>query len=39
MAQLPDFNASDIKRRMSGAIESLKHDFGGFRVVARSGYG
>ncbi len=32
MAQLPDFNLSDIKRRMSGAIDSLKHDFGGLRT-------
>jgi ribosome recycling factor len=32
MAQLPDFNAPDIKRRMQGAIDSLKHDFGGLRT-------
>jgi ribosome recycling factor len=32
MAQLPDFNIADIKRRMAGAIESLKHDFGGLRT-------
>ena len=32
MAQLPDFDASDIKRRMNGAIDSLKHDFGGLRT-------
>ena len=32
MAQLPDFNAADIKRRMAGATESLKHDFGGLRT-------
>jgi ribosome recycling factor len=32
MAQLPDFNGPDIKRRMTGAIESLKHDFGGLRT-------
>jgi len=32
MAQLPDFNLADIKRRMSGAIDSLKHDFGGLRT-------
>lgn len=32
MAQLPDFNIADIKRRMTGAIESLKHDFGGLRT-------
>jgi ribosome recycling factor len=32
MAQLPEFNAQDIKRRMQGAIDSLKHDFGGLRT-------
>jgi ribosome recycling factor len=32
MAQLPDFNTNDIKRRMTGATESLKHDFGGLRT-------
>lgn len=32
MAQLPPFEAADIKRRMAGAIESLKHDFGGLRT-------
>ena len=32
MAQLPDFDAADIKRRMNGAIDSLKHDFGGLRT-------
>jgi ribosome recycling factor len=32
MAQLPDFNVADIKRRMQGAIDSLKHDFGGLRT-------
>ncbi len=32
MAQLPDFNLADIKRRMAGAIDSLKHDFGGLRT-------
>lgn len=32
MAQLPDFNVADIKRRMAGAIDSLKHDFGGLRT-------
>jgi ribosome recycling factor len=32
MAQLPDFNVIDIKRRMAGAIDSLKHDFGGLRT-------
>jgi ribosome recycling factor len=32
MAQLPEFNAADIKRRMQGATDSLKHDFGGLRT-------
>src|SRR5690242_20337653 len=32
MAQPVPFNAADIKRRMHGAIESLKHDFGGLRT-------
>ena len=32
MAQLPDFDVADIKRRMNGAIDSLKHDFGGLRT-------
>ncbi len=32
MAQLPEFNIADIKRRMLGAIDSLKHDFGGLRT-------
>ena len=32
MAQLPDFDAADMKRRMNGAIDSLKHDFGGLRT-------
>jgi ribosome recycling factor len=32
MAALEPFNASDIKRRMAGALESLKHDFGGLRT-------
>jgi ribosome recycling factor len=26
------FNAQDIKRRMHGAVEALKHDFGGLRT-------
>ncbi|MDE2446925.1 MAG: ribosome recycling factor, partial [Alphaproteobacteria bacterium] len=32
MALLPEFNSGDIKRRMAGAVESLKHDFGGLRT-------
>ena len=32
MAQPVPFNAADIKRRMHGATESLKHDFGGLRT-------
>ena len=32
MAQLPPFDAQDIKRRMTGAIDALKHDFGGLRT-------
>ncbi len=32
MAQPTPFNAADIKRRMHGATESLKHDFGGLRT-------
>jgi ribosome recycling factor len=32
MAQPAPFNAQDIKRRMSGAVEALKHDFGGLRT-------
>ncbi len=32
MAQLAPFNPADIKRRMTGATESLKHDFGGLRT-------
>ncbi len=32
MAQPAPFNAADIKRRMQGAIEALKHDFGGLRT-------
>jgi ribosome recycling factor len=32
MAQTPPFNGPDIKRRMHGASEALKHDFGGLRT-------
>ena len=32
MAAPAPFNAADIKRRMQGAIDSLKHDFGGLRT-------
>ena len=32
MAQPAPFNGPDIKRRMHGAVESLKHDFGGLRT-------
>ena len=32
MAQPAPFNAQDLKRRMSGAVEALKHDFGGLRT-------
>ncbi len=32
MAQPVPFNAADIKRRMHGATDSLKHDFGGLRT-------
>lgn len=32
MAAPAPFNAADIKRRMTGAIDALKHDFGGLRT-------
>ena len=32
MAAPQPFNAQDIKRRMHGAIDALKHDFGGLRT-------
>ena len=32
MAQPPPFDAKEIKRRMHGAVEALKHDFGGLRT-------
>jgi len=32
MAQPPPYNGPDLKRRMHGAAEVLKHDFGGLRT-------
>ena len=32
MAEPMPFNATDTKRRMTGAVDSLKHDFGGLRT-------
>jgi ribosome recycling factor len=32
MAQPAPFDAKDLKRRMHGAVEALKHDFGGLRT-------
>ena len=32
MAQPTPYNAAEIKRRMHGAVEALKHDFGGLRT-------
>jgi ribosome recycling factor len=32
MAAPAPYNAQDIKRRMHGAVEALKHDFGGLRT-------
>jgi ribosome recycling factor len=32
MAQPVPFDAKDLKRRMHGAVEALKHDFGGLRT-------
>ena len=32
MAQPQPYDAPDIKRRMQGAVDSLKHDFGGLRT-------
>jgi ribosome recycling factor len=32
MAQPAPYNAQDLKRRMHGAVDSLKHDFGGLRT-------
>ena len=32
MAAPQPFNAADLKRRMAGAVEALKHDFGGLRT-------
>ena len=36
MAPPAPFNAQDIKRRMHGAVEALKHDFGGLRTSRAS---
>jgi ribosome recycling factor len=32
MADPAPFNVADIKRRMAGAVDALKHDFGGLRT-------
>ncbi len=32
MADPTPFNSADIKRRMAGAVDALKHDFGGLRT-------
>ena len=32
MAQPQPYDAADLKRRMHGAVDSLKHDFGGLRT-------
>jgi ribosome recycling factor len=32
MAQPQPYDAQDLKRRMQGAVDSLKHDFGGLRT-------
>ena len=32
MAAPAPFNSADIKRRMAGAVDALKHDFGGLRT-------
>lgn len=32
MAQPAPYNATDLKRRMHGAVDVLKHDFGGLRT-------
>jgi ribosome recycling factor len=32
MAQPAPFNAADLKRRMHGAVDALRHDFGGLRT-------
>ena len=32
MAQPPPYDGQDIKRRMHGAVDALKHDFGGLRT-------
>ena len=32
MAQLPPFDKEDVKRRMKGAVATLKHEFAGLRT-------
>ena len=32
MAQPAPYDANELKRRMHGAVEALKHDFGGLRT-------
>src|SRR6266699_507757 len=32
MAQLPPFDKEDMKRRMKGAVATLKHEFAGLRT-------
>lgn len=32
MAALPPYNGQELKRRMHGAVDALKHDFGGLRT-------
>ena len=32
MAQPAPFDAKELKRRMHGAVDALKHDFGGLRT-------
>ena len=29
---MPAYDKSDVQRRMHGAVEALKHDFGGLRT-------
>ena len=36
MAQPAPFDAKELKRRMHGAVEALKHDFGGLRTSRAS---
>ena len=37
MAQPQNFDAQDLKRRMHGAVDALKHDFGGLRTGRHTG--